>query len=100
MITSAHNEALKEVRKLAGRRWRDKLGAFVAEGEDLVDAAAAAGWPANVTHVASDSNLPGVPVAPRVLATVSQLGSGTRAIGVYPQRWAQPAGPLCVALWG
>ncbi len=31
---------------------------------------------------------------------MSQLGSGTRAIGVYPQRWAQPVGPLCVALWG
>ena len=23
-ITSSHNEQLKEVRKLAGRRWRDK----------------------------------------------------------------------------
>ena len=34
------------------------------------------------------------------MAAVSQLGSGTRAIGVYPQRWATPAGPLCVALWG
>src|SRR3712207_7661416 len=30
-ITSPHNEQLKEVRKLAGRRWRDKLGEFVAE---------------------------------------------------------------------
>ena len=27
---------LKEVRKLAGRKWRDKLGEFVAEGEDLM----------------------------------------------------------------
>ena len=35
-----------------------------------------------------------------MLATVSQLGSSTRALGVYPQRWAAPAGPLCVALWG
>ena len=35
-----------------------------------------------------------------MLSTVSQLGSGTRAIGVYPQRWATPTGPLCVALWG
>jgi TrmH family RNA methyltransferase len=36
-----------------------------------------------------------------VLAQVSQLGSGTRAIGVYAQRWAPaPAGPLCLALWG
>ena len=31
---------------------------------------------------------------------MSQLGSGTRAIGVYPQRWATPTGPVCVALWG
>jgi TrmH family RNA methyltransferase len=99
-ITSPHNEQLKEVRKLAGRRWRDKLGEFVAEGEDLLEAADAAGWVASARYVASGSGLDGVPVAPHVLATVSQLGSGTRAIGVYPQRWASPAGPRCVALWG
>jgi TrmH family RNA methyltransferase len=34
------------------------------------------------------------------MPSVSQLGSGTRAIGVYPIRWAQPVGPLCIALWG
>jgi len=100
MITSAHNEALKEVRKLAGRKWREKLGAFVAEGEDLVEAAAAANWPANVVYVDADSGLEGVPVASHVMATTSQLGSGTRAIGVYPMRWSQPQGPVCVALWG
>jgi TrmH family RNA methyltransferase len=99
-ITSPHNEALKEVRKLAGRRWRDKLGEFVAEGEDLVQAAADAGWAPSALYVAAGSGLDGVEVAPHVLATVSQLGSSTRALGVYPQRWAAPAGPLCVALWG
>jgi TrmH family RNA methyltransferase len=100
LITSPHNEALKEIRKLAGRRWRDKLGEFVAEGEDLLEAADAAGWHATARYVASDSGLDGIPVAPHVLSTVSQLGSGTRAIGVYPQRWAAPTGPVCVALWG
>ena len=99
-ITSAHNEALKEVRKLAGRKWREKLGAFVAEGEDLLEAAEAAGWHASARYVSSDSGLEGIPVAPHVMAAVSQLGSGTRAIGVYPQRWGTPKGPLCVALWG
>ncbi len=35
------------------------------------------------------------------LAAVSTLGSGTRAIGVYEQRWLPaPAGPLCVYLHG
>jgi len=99
-ITSPHNEAMKEVRKLAGRRWRDKLGEFVAEGEDLVDAAAAAGWAPSALYVAAGSGLDGIEVAPHVLAAVSQLGSGTRALGVYAQRWAAPAGPRCVALWG
>src|SRR3954449_1114639 len=99
-ITSPHNEALKEVRKLAGRRWREKLGAFVAEGEDLLEAADAAGWHASARYVATDSGLAGVPVAPHVLATVSQLGSGTRALAVYPQKWSPPVGPRCVALWG
>jgi TrmH family RNA methyltransferase len=99
-ITSPQNEALKEIRKLAGRRWRDKLGEFVAEGEDLVEAADAAGWAPNALYVAAGCGLNGIEVAPHVLATVSQLGSSTRALGVYRQRWAAPAGPLCVALWG
>jgi TrmH family RNA methyltransferase len=99
-ITSSHNEALKEIRKLHGRRWRDKLASFVAEGEDLLEAADAAGWAASAKYVAAGSGLEGIEVAPHVLAEISQLGSGTRAIGVYPQRWAAPAGPRCVALWG
>jgi TrmH family RNA methyltransferase len=98
-ITSSHNEALKEIRKLHGRRWRDKLVSFVAEGEDLIAAAEAAGWPPSAVYVAEGSGLNGIDVAPHVLAEISQLGSGTRAIGVYPQRWAAPAA-RCVALWG
>src|SRR5918911_5196194 len=100
-ITSPHNEALKEVRKLAGRRWRDKLAEFVAEGEDLLAEADAAGWEPLARYVAAGSDLAGVEVAPHVLAQVSQLGSGTRALAVYAQRWAAaPAGPRCLALWG
>jgi RNA methyltransferase, TrmH family len=100
-ITSPHNEQLKEVRKLAGRKWRDKLRQFVAEGEDLIDAAARAGWEPEALYAAEGSGLEGIPVAPHVLAGVSQLGSGTRALGVYGQRWAEaPTGPVCLALWG
>jgi RNA methyltransferase, TrmH family len=100
-ITSPHNEQLKEVRKLAGRKWRDKLRQFVAEGEDLLDAADAAGWTPLTRLVAEDSGLEGEPVKPHLLAQVSQLGSGTRAVGVFAQRWAaEPTGPLCLALWG
>jgi TrmH family RNA methyltransferase len=100
-ITSPHNEALKEVRKLGGRRWRDKLREFVAEGEDLLEAADAAGWEPRLRLAREGSGLAGVEVAPGLLRDVSALGSGTRTLAVYPQRWAPaPAGPVCVALWG
>ena len=100
-ITSPHNDQLKEIRKLAGRKWRDKLREFVAEGEDLIEAAEAAGWEPLSRLVAEGSGLNGDEVAPHLLAQVSQLGSGTRALGVYAQRWAPaPVGPLCLALWG
>jgi RNA methyltransferase, TrmH family len=100
-ITSPHNESLKEIRKLAGRKWRDKTRAFVAEGEDLIDAAQAAGWTPELLLCEAGSGLAGEEVAPHLLRQVSQLGSGTRALAVYPQRWAPaPVGPVCVALWG
>lgn len=100
-ITSPHNDKLKEIRKLARRRVRDAGGRFVAEGEDLLAAADAAGWPALERYCAAGSGLPGVEVEPELLASVSQLGSGTRTLALYEQRWAEtPAGPLCVALHG
>jgi RNA methyltransferase, TrmH family len=90
VITSPHNDKLKEVRRLQRRR----EGRFVAEGEDLLRAAADAGWPA-VYELRS-----GIDVEPELLDAVSGLGSGTRALGVYDQRWSTATGPLCVALWG
>ncbi len=100
-ISSPHNDQLKEIRKLAGRKWRDKLREFVAEGEDLLAAADAAGWVPLARLVAEGSGLDGEEVKPHLLADVSQLGSGTRALAVYGQRWAPaPVGPLCLALWG
>ena len=42
-----------------------------------------------------------IDVEPAVLAEVSSLGSGTRVIGVYEQRFLDaPVGPLCVYLHG
>jgi TrmH family RNA methyltransferase len=99
-ITSTHNEKLKEIRKLARRRSRDERGRFVAEGEDLVAAAAAAGWSPVVVLAAAGCGLAGDEVEGSLLAGVSGLGSGTRQLAVYESRFAAPAGPLCVALWG
>jgi TrmH family RNA methyltransferase len=100
-ITSPHNQSLKEVRKLAGRKWRDKTRTFVAEGEDLIAAASAAGWAPELQLCEAGSGLAGEEVAGHLFKQFSQLGSGTRALAVYPQRWAPaPVGPVCVALWG
>jgi len=99
-ISSSHNDKLKEIRRLARRRSRDDASRFVAEGEDLVAAAAAAGWDAVVLLTAAGSGLAGDEVEPALLEAVSGLGSGSRQIGVYEQRWSLPSGPLCVALWG
>jgi TrmH family RNA methyltransferase len=101
-ITSPHNQKLKEIRKLRGRRrWREQSGRFVAEGEDLLEAADAAGWEAVERYCATGSGLPGIEVEPELLAQASGLGSGTRALAVYEVRWApSPLGPLCVYLHG
>jgi TrmH family RNA methyltransferase len=101
-ITSHHNEKLKEIRKLRQRRrWRERSGRFVAEGEDLLAAADAAGWHAVARYCAAGSGLRGIEVDARTLAAASGLGSGTRTLAVYEERWAPaPFGPLCVYLHG
>ncbi|HEV7176960.1 MAG TPA: TrmH family RNA methyltransferase, partial [Solirubrobacteraceae bacterium] len=101
-ITSQHNAKLKEIRKLSQRRRsRDRAARFVAEGEDLLAAADAAGWEPVERYCAAGSGLPGVEVEPELLASASGLGSGTRALAVYEERWAAaPVGPLCVYLHG
>ena len=101
-ITSHHNSKLKEIRKLnQRRRWRERSGRFVAEGEDLLAAADAAGWTAVERYCAAGSGLPGTEVEQSVLASASGLGSGTRTLAVYEERWAPAAvGPLCVYLHG
>jgi TrmH family RNA methyltransferase len=101
-ITSPHNEQLKEIRKLNQRRRnRQRAGRFVAEGEDLLTAADAAGWQPLQRFCAAGSGLPGIEVEPKLLASASELGSGTRALAVYDERWAAaPEGPLCVYLHG
>jgi TrmH family RNA methyltransferase len=94
VINSADNDKLKTIRKLQQKRWRTKLGLFSAEGEDLIAGAAAAGREPEFVLRS------GIDVEPELLAAVSTLGSGTRVIGVYRQRWAEPSGDLLVYLHG
>src|SRR5438309_621923 len=92
MISSKDNERLKLVRKLHEKRWRDKLGLFFVEGEDLVDAATAE--PVDVLRADED-------VEAKLLAEVATAGHPPRVIAVYRREdlpaWEER--PATLALW-
>jgi len=94
VITSRENERLKLIRKLHDRRWRDKLGLFAVEGEDLLEAGLAGGLePADVLVAGED-------VSADLLAEVSALAHPPRVVAVF-RRDELPPGtrPVTLALW-
>jgi TrmH family RNA methyltransferase len=93
-ITSRDNERLKLLRKLQERSWRDKLGLFAVEGEDLVEAGLSAGL------VPGDVRVAGEEVEDDLLAEVSTLGHPPRVVAVF-RRDDLPRGtrPVTLALW-
>jgi TrmH family RNA methyltransferase len=94
MITSHDNERLKLLRKLQERSWRDKLGLFAVEGEDLVEAGLSAGLDAVDVLVAGED------VDAALLAEVSTLAHPPRVAAVF-KRDDLPGGsrPVTLALW-
>lgn len=122
MITSPDNEKLKLIRKLRMKKHREKLALFVTEGEDLARAGLEAGHEPRALLVHPDfeaaegkraregSVAPEWPsgwggaeaVEPELLDRASALGSGTRVIGIWPQRWAADGeiGGICFFLDG
>jgi RNA methyltransferase, TrmH family len=101
-ITSHDNAQLKEIRKLTQRRReRERAGRFVAEGEDLLAAADAAGWEPVQRFCAAGSGLAGIEVDPKLLSQASGIASGTRAVAIYAERFTDaPVGPVCLYLHG
>ena len=94
MITSRDNERLKLLRKLHERSWRDKLGLFTVEGEDLVEAGLNAGLEPRDVLVADED------VDAALLAEVSTLAHPPRVVGVF-KRDDLPRGlrSVTLALW-
>jgi TrmH family RNA methyltransferase len=91
MITSKDNQQIKDLKKLQEKRFRMRRKQFVAEGEDLIGAALAAGWvPDRIFHapdapewIADQPSAWAVELG--VLADASGLGSGSRAIAVFDE---------------
>lgn len=77
MITSPANPRLKRIRRLQSASQRHRLGLFVAEGEDLVQAGLDAGLePEDVLRAGQD-------VEPKLLAAASELPHPPRVIAVF-----------------
>jgi TrmH family RNA methyltransferase len=95
LITSASNPTLKLVRKLlAQKRKREELGLFAVEGEDLVDAATAAGIEPIELLVAGEN------VEPELLAAISTLPHPARVVAVYrTAALPREARETTLALW-
>jgi TrmH family RNA methyltransferase len=111
MIESKDNEKLKLVRKLRERKHRERQGLFATEGEDLLEAGLAAGAEPRFVLVAAGTGLHGTDsgsgaayavdaVPSDLLSSVSSLGSGTRAIAVWPRPEANPPVAPCIYLDG
>jgi TrmH family RNA methyltransferase len=104
MIASPQNEKLKLVRKLRERKHREREGLFVTEGEDLIEAGLAAGAEPRFLLTAAGCELSlnwgGEEVESELLAATSSLGSGTRAIAVWPLRWSESPAAPCIYLHG
>ena len=98
MITSAANPRLKLIRRLRSGSQRRRLGLFVVEGEDLLDAAAGAGAePVDLLRAGED-------VEPSLLAAVSEQPHPPRVVAVFRRADLPTFSPsnsllLGLALW-
>jgi len=92
------------VRRLVSRHQRERTGLFVCEGEDLVEAALAAGLVPEAALVDAErpAEIPGAElVEPAVIAELSTLAHPPRVIAVF-RRADLPSGagrPYGLALW-
>ncbi|CAB4881505.1 MAG: hypothetical protein F2799_07405 [Actinobacteria bacterium] len=86
-ITSSDNPAIKELKRLQSSHARSRADVFVAEGEDLIEMAAANGWKPERVLVREGCGLDGEEVEADLLDSVSSLGSGTRAIGIFTKSY-------------
>jgi RNA methyltransferase, TrmH family len=110
VITSASNPRLRLVRRLRARAQRARVGLFVCEGEDLVEAALDAGL--HLVEALVDPERPVLgdrlsgaeDVEPKLLAELSELAHPPRVIAVFrqadlPRLGPDASPPVGLALW-
>ncbi len=99
-ISSLQNPSIKLIRSLALKKYRDKTGLFVAEGDKVLQRAYGLGWTPETfvtTGPASpwaDAHM--LEVTPEVMASLSAQNNPPPMLGVFRQRWqgnVDSAGP-------
>lgn len=116
-VTSIHNPAVKEIRALALRKYREASGLFLAEGLKLVQDAIEEGWSPRTLMMASglaaqtragEAAAAVLRAGGRVIeapesliARLTQRDNPQTVIGVFAQRYAAPDAvrPHADALW-
>ncbi len=97
VISSLQNPAIKLIRSLVEKKYRQQTGLFIAEGEKVLERASTLGWtPETLVSVAppppwGDSRL--LQVAPEIMARLSTQKNPPATLAVFRQKWQESATP-------
>ena len=100
-ISSLQNPAIKLIRSLANKKYRDEARLFVAEGEKVLHRAYSLGW-APETLVSTGAVSPWgdarlLEVTSEVMASLSAQNNSLPMLGVFRQKWQENVEPA--GLW-
>ncbi|MGH6820680.1 MAG: TrmH family RNA methyltransferase [Methylocella sp.] len=100
-ISSLQNPAIKLIRSLAKKKYREETGLFVAEGEKVLQRAYGLDWKPETLISTGEMSPWGkarlVEVTPAVMASLSAQNNPPPMLGVFRQRWQESVEPS--GLW-
>lgn len=102
VISSPKNPAIKHVRSLALKKYREELGLFVAEGEHVLRRARDLGWAPQTLISTTPQPAWGAAeqlvVTPEVMGSLSAQNNPSPVMGVFKQSWGADVKPMGIWL--
>lgn len=99
-IESINNNKVKEWTKLKEKKYREKFGKFLIEGDHLLNSALIKGQVLEIISTDKTMEIPGIPfyfVTPEIIKKISSQVSSTKVIGVCKKQVAKEiAGKVCI----
>src|SRR5688500_17302728 len=90
-ITSLQNPAVKRLRSLSVKKFRDETGLFVAEGEEVLSRARLEGWEpvqlVSTAEMAPWGKAERITVSGKVMASLSSQNNPPQLLGVFKRRY-------------